>query len=248
MAPVTWRNGWPVIDLGGEKVPLHMPTPGDIQASDTLFSFGGNFSFIEDFTEDALAYHFLFLRTPKESWYQIQDGQLVITTRQQTVSGAGNPGFIGHRQQHLRGVVSTKLQFHPRSPNEKAGLCVFQNESHYYYLCRSSASGKAVVQLYQSSDESMRLIAESLVDPEVTIRLRIEADRHLYHFSWAQHEGDWISLKRDVDATFLSTKTAGGFVGCIYGMYTTSLQQESSNSARFDWFKYVGEDEELRSL
>jgi alpha-N-arabinofuranosidase len=46
-----------------------------------------------------------------------------------------------------------------------------------------------------------------------------------------------------VDATFLSTKVAGGFVGCMYALYATSSGTPSGNSAFVDWFEYVGNDE-----
>ncbi|MFY7887992.1 MAG: hypothetical protein ACOVOW_03740 [Spirosomataceae bacterium] len=36
--------------------------------------------------------------------------------------------------------------------------------------------------------------------------------------------------------------TAGGFIGCIYGMYATSSGEESSNSASFNYLKYKGND------
>lgn len=54
---------------------------------------------------------------------------------------------------------------------------------------------------------------------------------------------DWKLLKDNLDAKFLSTKEAGGFVGCTYGMYTTSLGRPSKNNARFNWFEYAGNDE-----
>lgn len=42
-----------------------------------------------------------------------------------------------------------------------------------------------------------------------------------------------------MDATFLSTKVAGGFVECIYAMYATSLGKENSNKAYFDFLEYI---------
>jgi xylan 1,4-beta-xylosidase len=53
---------------------------------------------------------------------------------------------------------------------------------------------------------------------------------------------DWILLKDNVDATFLSTKVAGGFVGCMYALYATSLGKSSDKIAHFDWFEYEGND------
>ncbi|GGZ75286.1 hypothetical protein [Algibacter mikhailovii] len=41
----------------------------------------------------------------------------------------------------------------------------------------------------------------------------------------------------NVNTGFLSTMSVDGFVGTIYGMYTTSLGESSKNRASFNWFK-----------
>jgi alpha-N-arabinofuranosidase len=46
-----------------------------------------------------------------------------------------------------------------------------------------------------------------------------------------------------VDARYLSTASAGGFVGCCFALYATSLEEISGNLAFFDWFEYFGADE-----
>ena len=62
-------------------------------------------------------------------------------------------------------------------------------------------------------------------------------------FYFAADAGQWKVLQENVDATFLSTKVAGGFVGCTFALYTTSLGTATDNSLHFDWFEYQGEDE-----
>jgi len=37
--------------------------------------------------------------------------------------------------------------------------------------------------------------------------------------TYALNDGRWESLEKDLDATFLSTKKAGGFVGTVIGLY-----------------------------
>jgi alpha-N-arabinofuranosidase len=50
-------------------------------------------------------------------------------------------------------------------------------------------------------------------------------------------------LKAGVDAKFLSTKVAGGFVGCMYALYASSYGTASAAKAYFNWFEYKGNDE-----
>ena len=72
----------------------------------------------------------------------------------------GNPSFIGKRQQHLYSTAETELTFPPKSDKEKAGLVIFQDEDHFYYLCQSVAQGKDVLQLFKSTpkEKSMELL------------------------------------------------------------------------------------------
>jgi alpha-N-arabinofuranosidase len=155
----------------------------------------------------------------------------------------GNPSFIGKRQQHLYCTAETELTFNTKSDNEKAGLIIFQDEKHFYYLCKSINDGKPVVQLFKSNTESatMDLMAQVPVGSD-KVQLRIDAEGELYSFKYALKPNDWILLKDKVDGTFLSTQVAGGFIGCVFGMYATSSGKETSSSASFKYLRYSGKD------
>lgn len=74
------------------------------------------------------------------------------------------------------------------------------------------------------------------------LQLKIQANGRTYSFYYADGGNNrWKLLKDGVDATFLSTHTAGGFVGCMYAMYATSNGLPSSNSASFNEFESKGE-------
>lgn len=73
--------------------------------------------------------------------------------------------------------------------------------------------------------------------------LRIEARGNVYSFSFTYNPDQWNLLKDNVDARFLSTKVVGGFVGCMYALYATSLGKPSKTVSYFDWFEYRGDDE-----
>ncbi|UOB16964.1 glycoside hydrolase family 43 protein [Abyssalbus ytuae] len=244
LAPVKWENNWPVFDLDGEEIKYKYPLPKNTKIDTTLFPLNNNFGFKENFEEPELKFHWTFLRTVKTPWYNLHEkqGYLTIKTRPETVSGTSNPSFIAHRQQHLKGNVSTEFIFEPKKENEKAGLIIFQNETHYYYLCKSLKNNIPVVQLYQSNGKDMELLATKELKaglPELA--LRIEADFSKYHFYYKENK-QWISLKKDIDAKFLSTHIAGGFVGAVYAMYTTSLGEPGHNQASYNWFEYTGHD------
>lgn len=243
MAPVKWKEGWPVITEGQETVRYAYPLPSPSAKLSTAFS--GNFTYRNDFTSATLDNRFQFLRTVTEPWYSTTErkGWLCLKLRSETVSGNGNPSFVGFRQSHQQCMASTTLSFSPAAENEKAGLVLFQNEHHFYYLCRSVENNKPVVQLYQStSGEDMQLLASQPLSANTTaVSLRIEPRGAVIDFSYSIGNR-WNSLKKDVDAKFLSTKVAGGFVGCTFGLYATSMGKESRTKACFDSFTYKGMD------
>jgi alpha-N-arabinofuranosidase len=170
--------------------------------------------------------------------------------RPETCSGKKNPSFIGRRQQHARGSASVSINFLPKIENEKAGLLVFHNEEHFYFLCRSVEGNEPVVQLFKSCKETVRDTMELLASQKIPkeqsekeLFLKIEARGNTYAFFYSSEPAKWNLLKEGVDATWLSTRVAGGFVGSMYAMYATSSSKMSTNTASYNWFEYRGNDD-----
>ncbi len=80
-------------------------------------------------------------------------------------------------------------------------------------------------------------------DENKNIFLKITGNGKFYYFYYSIDEINWRIIKEQVDAKYLSTNVAGGFVGTILGMYASSNGEKSSNYADFDWFEYIGNDE-----
>lgn len=154
----------------------------------------------------------------------------------------GNPSFIGKRQQHLYSTADVSMTFDATSENEKAGLVIFQDEKHFYYVCKSKVGTQHMIQLFKSTETStMELLAQAPITSK-SIKLRIQSEGDKYSFYYSTKGNKFVTLKSDVNGKFLSTKTAGGFIGCIYGMYVTSSGQPSENTASFKFLRYAGND------
>jgi xylan 1,4-beta-xylosidase len=146
------------------------------------------------------------------------------------------------------------MEFAPAAKYEKAGLMVFQNEKHFYFMCKSIVNNIPVIQLFKSKtgtsgDSQMELLASRELDDGMinkAITLKVEALGNTYSFLYATDKVKWNTLSENVDATFLSTRTAGGFVGCMYTLYATSLGKPSATTAYFDWYEATGNDEVYR--
>ena len=101
-----------------------------------------------------------------------------------------------------------------------------------------------MVQLFKSAarGKEMELMSEKPVaDASGPVKLRIVAEGDTYSFYFSKGTS-WELLKDKVDAKFLSTEVAGGFIGCLFGMYATSSSEATTNSASFKYLKYNGND------
>lgn len=243
IAPVEWKDGWPVVDPDHQEVQYSYQANFKEVKQKNALPQSGNFQYTLTF-EKELDPTLLFLRTVDSSSFTLSKANgLTLKLKPETCMDLGNPSFIGKRQQHLNCTTQTALTFAAKSDNEKAGLIIFQDEKHFYYLCKSMDQGKPVVQLFQSNTESktMDLMTQVSVNSDNVI-LRIDAEGEQYSFHYAVKPNAWILLKDKVDGTFLSTQTAGGFIGCVLGMYATSSGAETTNSASFQYLRYSGND------
>ncbi|RNI29151.1 glycoside hydrolase family 43 protein [Rufibacter latericius] len=253
LAPVEWKDGWPIINPGHEEVQYAYQRPKLPFGKAPKLPVNGNFTYREDFKESKLPLYWLTLRAPGTQWYSLSKpaGSLTLDVRPETVSGTDNPSFIARRQQHIYGNASTKMEFKPASSEEFAGLVALQSEKHYYALGKTIANGKEVVQLRKSQDTTKPGTPETTVlaeaplnpkDPKKPLFLKVDFKAGKYAFYYGTKEGEWTLLQDNVDGTFLSTRTAGGFVGVTLGMYATSQGKPSTGKATFDWFHYEGKD------
>ena len=245
IVPVTWKDEWPVMNPGPNGVQYSYRANFPEVKLKGARPQSGNFAYTLTF-EQRLDPSLLFLRSVDSTSFALSKANgLTLKLKPETCAGTGNPSFVGKRQQHQFCTTETELNFTPKGDAEQAGLVVFQDEKHFYFLSKSTAGGKPILALLQSSvyPDVSNLVAQApLKSAASKLWLRIQAAGDTYGFSYSEDGKTWTTLKDKVDAHFLSTQTAGGFVGCLIGMYATSSGQPSSNSASFKWLKYSGND------
>lgn len=245
IAPVEWKDEWPVINAGVKEVQYKYNAAFKEVKQKGALPQSGNFSYKLEFKKQ-LDPSLLFMRKPDSTSFSVSKKKgLTLKLKPETVMDFGSPSFIGKRQQHLNNSIETLLDFTPVADNEKAGLVIFQSESNFYFIAKSTSNGKEMVQLFKGKprEKKMELVTE--IPSAVTsakLYLKINAEGSTYSFYYSADGINWSLLKDKVDAKFVSTKTAGGFVGCIYGMYASSSGEKSSNTASFNYLKYTGDD------
>lgn len=245
IAPVEWKDEWPVINAGVKEVQYKYNAAFKEVKQKGALPQSGNFSYKLEFKKQ-LDPSLLFMRKPDSTSFSVSKKKgLTLKLKPETVMDFGSPSFIGKRQQHLNNSIETLLDFTPAADNEKAGLVIFQSESNFYFIAKSTSNGKEMVQLFKGKprEKKMDLVTEMpSAATSAKLYLKINAEGSTYSFYYSADGKNWSLLKDKVDAKFVSTKTAGGFVGCIYGMYASSSGEKSSNAASFNYLKYTGDD------
>jgi alpha-N-arabinofuranosidase len=218
LLPVRWQAGWPIILDPGRTIPFVLKKPNLPTQSAPKLPMSGNFSYAVDFAKGPLSPAWIGIRTPRSPVYAFRNGGLVLFGGAPLGDKAGTPAFIGRRQQHATAIVSTTLRYTPASDGDRAGLAAIQNDQNYLFFGLTRIAGKPTVALYERvGDIGERLIASAPFGSGKT-ELRIEVSQGAMAFRYGP-PNHLVPLGKPIDATFLSTSRAGGFVGTVIGLY-----------------------------
>ncbi len=233
LAPVQWRDGWPMVAGGGPITP-------EMEAPDMVLQPFAQQPARDDFDASELRPCWNFLRNPHERDWSLDErpGSLTLHGSALTLSDVASPAFIGRRQQHLSFCAQAMLEFGPATPNEEAGLTVLMNDRHHYELAITQREGRRVATVRRRVG-SLLGEATAVAVPEGPLVLGLAGDASDYRFSVAEPGGQPVAVGRG-EVRYLSTEVAGGFTGVYVGMYATGNGQRCVGPAAFDWFEYEG--------
>lgn len=226
LLPVAWRDGWPRVTAPDTTIPWVHRRPALPATPAPAVPTTGAFHVRQTFEGGRLPLDWTMVRTPRTRWYHQTAGRPGITLDARSVglADAANPSFLARRQQHLDATATTRLRFVPRDDGDKAGIVAFQNDAHWFFLGIEQVDGKPMLRLERragAADPTQGTpIAGAALDNDGTpVELRIVTHGGRYDFLYRTDDDDWRALARHVDATILSTKVAGGFVGTMLGIY-----------------------------
>jgi alpha-N-arabinofuranosidase len=153
----------------------------------------------------------------------------------------------------MRFAARAALEFKPQHDHECAGLVLLQNNEFHFRFVITGGAATTVRLVKRSTPEPSSRLLPTQTGTDVMLAefpiegnrfyFKVEADGQAYNFYLATEPEAWQPVAEGVDGRILSTPFAGGFVGTYIGMYASSNGQPSTNMADFDWFEYVGLDE-----
>jgi alpha-N-arabinofuranosidase len=229
LLPVDWSGDWPIITTPGQIIPYQAERPNLSAQPAPATPTSGPFTVVDDFNGPALPPYWMMMRNPRATWYDLTStpGDLTLEPRPVDLGDNANPSFLGRRQQHQFATAETVMRWSPTRDGDRAGLAALQNDDWFYFLAVGQVAGKPVIELRrragpQEAHDGVVIASAPLAEAADATRLRITARADRYDFAYAPERGDWVTLVADVDATILSTRTAGGFVGVTFGPHARS--------------------------
>lgn len=249
LVPLRWEEGWPVVAPGSGRVASVERAP------DLPEQRWSAIPACDHFDTQTLAPQWNFLRTPRDEFWSLaaRPGYLRLRLRPERLTDLANPSFVGRRQQHMRFSARAALEFKSQHDDECAGLVLVQNNEFHFRFVIMGGAVTTVRLVKRSASEPNPQLMPIIAGADVTLAefpiegsrfyFKVEADEQAYSFYIATASEAWRPVAEGVDGRILSTPFAGGFVGTYIGMYASSNGKPSTNSADFDWFEYLGLDE-----
>ncbi|HTG39866.1 glycoside hydrolase family 43 protein [Sphingomonas sp.] len=219
LLPVEWKDGWPIILPKGEKIPFVGKAPNLPAQPRPTLPTNGDFAYVDEFDGNKLSMQWIGVRTPKAPFYKVTDGDLVIAGGAALGDVKGVPGFVGRRQQHHVATMGTTVRFTPEKDGDRAGLVAMQNDANNLFFGVTRVGGKPMIALFTRIKGAEQMVASAplpATDQPVTLNIRADGGTMAFDYEVG---GAKRTLMDNVDAKFLSTHEAGGFVGTVVGPY-----------------------------
>ncbi len=227
MMPLRWtEDGFPYITEGKELVPMILKREGVERDSTVTF---GNFTVEDDFSDTALGMSWFTLRGPATDLYSLTEtpGYLKLHCSDVTAKERKTPALVMRRMQHHRFEATTRMLYDP-ADEEAAGMLLFKNETHQYFMGVNRNSDGKCITLWKVGEGASETLAENKLESKSTaIDLKVVSLGETYEFYYSTDGGEkWELLCKNVDAGFLSTATAGGFTGSVIGLYAVKAKDQ----------------------
>jgi len=228
--PVDWSGKFPVFENGliPMEPKLKMPTGVENKTGREGIFPNGNFTYTETFTSGKLDFRWIGLRGPREEFISFTPNGLQIKPFAVNIKEVKPTSTLFHRLQHHHFSFETTIQYVPASEKELAGIVALQNE-HSNYVFGITRKGDAYYLLLERNEKppythevKSSVIASVEIEVKNPVRLKVQAKGDDYEFSYSSNGSNFSNLGGIVSGDILSTNVAGGFTGCLLGLYATT--------------------------
>lgn len=223
LAKVTWEDGWPVFNAGVGILEDQVEVPFAETAGDTITT-----------GKDAAGIPFTMVkvRNPQDGMVVAEGDGFRMKLLPYTLYECKPAAYLGLRQNSYYYTATADAEFAPAADGEAAGLAILQSEESSLAVLFGQFEGKQEVRLCQKEFQKEPVVLASAGVSAKKVSFRITQEGQLAKVFYDAGEGERLLLD-NISTKFLSTESAGGFVGCTIGIYATANGRESSNTALF---------------
>ncbi|WP_318311761.1 glycoside hydrolase family 43 protein [Flagellimonas crocea] len=228
--PVDWSGEYPVFENG--LVPLEpkleMPEGVTNKTGKDGYLPNGNFTYTEDFSSENLDYRWIGLRGPREAFMERTKKGVQIIPFPTNIKEVKPTSTLFYRQQHNSFSFTTAMEYKPKSEKDLAGVVALQNEgSNYVFgITKKGKDHYVVLQKNKWPNRRGEIVSEVLasekLDYDGALELQIKANGDKYEFAYSKDGSNFKTVGGVVSGDILSTDVAGGFTGCLLGLYATA--------------------------
>ena len=229
--PVDWSGEFPVFENGLVPLEPKLKMPQGVTENKTGkegFFPNGNFAFNDNFTSAKLDNRWIGLRGPREKFTAITKKGLQINPFETNIKELKPTSTLFYRQQHNTFSLTTTIDYKPKSDKDLAGLVALQNEGSNYVF-GITMKDKDYYVVLQKNQKTRRdaainstIVASAKIDLKKPVQLQMKANGDDYEFGYSVNGTDFVNVGGVVSGDILSTDVAGGFTGCLLGLYATS--------------------------
>lgn len=148
--------------------------------------------------------------------------------------------LVAIRQKDFHFHAETKVEFHPVTYNQMAGLMLYLNDTNYLYAYITYDEAQGRVIRFMRCEQGVFLL-DPIIIPITTkeVYLKVIGDGAIGNFYFrSDEEEDWQEIGTSQDLLFL----AGGFTGNFIGIGVHDMDKKAASHADFAYFRYEGLD------
>lgn len=222
--PVDWSGEFPVFENGLIPMEAKLKVPKGVvnKTGQDGFLPNGNFTYNDVLNGEQLDYRWVALRGPREAFIVNDKNGVYINPFENNIKQLAPTSTLFHRQQHNNFTASVELKYLPKSDKDLAGLTCYQSERFNYVFGVTKKDSKDYIVLERTENGKSTILASQEINLNSPITLQVKAQGDDYIFSYSLNNSSMKNVGGTVSGDILSTNVAGGFTGCMIGLYATS--------------------------
>ena len=213
LAPVTWKDGWPVVGYNGNgtiELVMDAPLPGledeeskkniHIDSKSGKPMLYSDHSVHIDFSDDKLDKRLQFTRNPDMSHYIYDSVNTRLTLKGTDISlnePGKSPTILSFKQPEFTTTLKAVVNI-GKSNAARAGIAAYYNNDYHYEIYAGCEHGEKYIGFYKHIHDmgvELSRIPLSKEEENMNLLIKIDTDREKYTFSYALSDTTDVNAK-----------------------------------------------------